>query len=462
MNVLPTALTLFFIYAPAIASNDPSREIPAAPQFLSGRQSAATATVHPPERWSTNKNVAWKTDLPGLGWSSPIVWGNRVFVTSCINSGKTTAPRKGLYLEDLDARKYPRPTSQHIWKVYCLDLASGSLLWQQIAHRGVPAKPHHIKNTLASETPATDGERVYALFGNVGLFCYDFDGKLLWTRPIEPKDTQYGWGTSMSPIVHGERVYFVNDNQEKSTLLALDKRTGQVIWEVARDEKTNYSTPFVWENDLRTELVVSGINWITSYDLAGEELWKIKGKSILAIPTPFERFGLLYVTSGHVAFGENRFYAIRPGASGDISPDDKAPLSKFIAWYKKAGPYHPTPLIVGDDLYILFDRSFLSCWKAKTGEMVYDRKRLPNGRGFTSSPWSYGGKIFCVNEDGVTFAVKTGPAFQVLHTNTLSDDDMCMATPVVIGDKLLIRSSVRLYCIQAQTDRSAANAATGR
>ena len=170
MNVLQTALTLFFSFAPAIASDDPSREILAAPQFLSGRQSAA-ATVHPPERWSVGKNVAWKTDLPGLGWSSPIVWGNRVFVTSCINSGKTTAPRKGLYLEDLDARKYPRTTSEHVWKVYCLDLASGSLLWQQVAHRGVPAKPHHIKNTLASETPATDGERVYALFGNVGLFC---------------------------------------------------------------------------------------------------------------------------------------------------------------------------------------------------------------------------------------------------------------------------------------------------
>jgi outer membrane protein assembly factor BamB len=450
MSVLQTVGALFFGVVSVLPTADSSRESLVVPQFLSVRQSAATATVHPPERWSERENVAWKTELPGLGWSSPIVWGNRVFLTTCVNTGKTTAPRKGLYLEDLDANKYPRMTSEHLWKVYCLDLLSGSVLWQQLAHKGVPAKPHHIKNTLASETPATDGERVYALFGNVGLFCYDLDGKPLWNYRIEPRETQYGWGTGMSPIVHGDRVYFVNDNDEKSSLFALDKRSGKVIWETPRDEKTNYSTPFVWENELRTELVISGKNWIMSYDLAGKELWRIKGQSILAIPTPFERFGLLYVTSGHVAFGENRFYAIRPGASGNISPDGSAPLSKFIAWYKKAGPYHPTPLIVGDDLYILFDRGFLSCWKAKTGEMAYERKRVPNGRGFTSSPWSYAGKIFCINEDGVTFAVKPGPDFQVLYTNKLSDDDMCMATPAIVGDKLLIRSAARLYCIQAR------------
>ena len=423
-----------------------------APQFLSGRQAASGAKVHPPERWSATENVAWKADLPGLGWSSPIVWGNRVFVTTCVNTGKSAAPRKGLYLEDLDARKYPRANNDHLWKVYCLDLATGSVVWERLAHKGVPAKPHHIKNTLASETPATDGERVYALFGNLGLFCYDFDGKLLWTYRIEPHETQYGWGTSMSPIVYGDRVYLVNDNQEESCLLALDKTNGKVIWRIPRDEKTNYSTPFVWENSLRTELIISGINWVTSYDLAGKELWRLKGQSILAIPTPFERFGLLYVTSGHVAFGENRFYAIHPGASGNISPDEKAPLSKHIAWYKKAGPYHPTPLIVGDDLYTLFDRGFISCYKAKMGEVVYDKKRIPNGRGFTSSPWSYAGKIFCVNEDGVTFAIQPGPDFKVLYSNSLAEDDMCMATPIMVGDKLLIRSSQRLYCIQTRKD----------
>jgi len=418
------------------------------PRFLTGRQVATPEKVHPPEHWSATENVAWKTDLPGLGWSSPIVWGNRVYLTTCVNTGKTRAPRKGLYLEDVNANGYPPDKSEHVWKVYCVDLANGSILWEQSAHKALPAKPHHIKNTLASETPTTDGERLYVLFGNLGLFCYDLDGKLLWTHPIQPRETRYGWGTSMSPILYGERVYFADDNEEQSSLIALDKRTGRPIWKVARDEKTNYSTPFIWENAKRTELVVSGIGWVTSYDLDGRELWKIKGKSILAIPTPFDHAGLLYVTSGHVIWGENRIYAIRPGASGDISPREGKPIGRDLAWYKKVGPYHPTPLILGDNLYMLFDRGFMACFNAATGKPIYDKKRVPNGRAFTSSPWSYADKIFCVNEDGITFAIQPGREFKLLYTNALADDDMCMATPVIVGDKLLIRTAKRVYCIQ--------------
>ena len=408
------------------------------PQFLASR--GPQGERHPPERWSATENVAWKTDLPGLGWSSPIVWGKRVFLTTCANTGKDREPRKGLYLEDVDANKYPPEKSEHLWKVYCLDLASGSILWEQVANRGIPAKPHHIKNTLASETPATDGERLYVLFGNVGLHCYDLDGKLLWQYAIPPRETRYGWGTAMSPIVHGERVYVVDDNEEQSTLSALDKRTGKVIWQTPRDEKTNYSTPFVWQNPLRTELVISGINWATSYDLDGKELWKIKGKSILAIPTPFERFGLLYVTSGHVVWGENQIFAVRPGGAGDISPTAEEAPTEHLAWWRKAGPYHPTPLVVGDNLYMLLDRGFMACFDAKTGKTVYDKKRIPNGRAFTSSPWSYAGKIFCLNEDGVTFAIQPVRSLRFCIRAALADDDMCMATPVIVDDSLLLRS----------------------
>ena len=178
-------------------------------------------------------------------------------------------------------------------------------------HAGIPAKPHHIKNTLASETPTTDGERIYAYFGNQGLYCFDMDGKPLWSREMPAAETQYGWGTSISPVVYQDRVYLVNDNNEQSYMLALDKRTGEVIYRVERDEKTNYATPFVWENELRTELVVSGIGYARSYDLDGKLLWQLKGKSILAIPTPFAKFGLLYLTAGHVVWGGNPMYAIR-------------------------------------------------------------------------------------------------------------------------------------------------------
>lgn len=280
-----------------------------------------------------------------MGWSSPIVWGKRLFLTTCVSSGNSSPPPKGA--TNYSMLGTPPDKSEHAWKVYCIDLANGSVVWEQVAHKGVPAKPRNINNTLASETPTTDGERLYVLFGNLGLYCYDLGGKLLWTHRIEPRETRYGWGTAVSPVVFGERVYFADDNEEKSSLIALDKRTGKPVWNVSRNEKTNYTTPFVWENKSRTELIVSGNDRVASYDLDGKELWRIKGKSLLAISTPFAQAGLLYATSGDFAFGSNRLYAIRPGGSGDISLPFGQSSSPFIAWYKKVEPCRATPLIVG-------------------------------------------------------------------------------------------------------------------
>lgn len=429
-----------------------------APRFLCSREPAAGSSERPPAHWSSSENVRWKTDLPGLGWSSPVVWNGKLFLTTAISTADARPPRKGLYLEDLDANKYPQDTQEYIWRVICLDLNSGEVVWQHDAHRGVPPKPHHIKNTLASETPTTDGERLYAYFGNLGLFCYDLAGKLLWQKLIPATETQLGWGTSISPVVYQGRVYLMNDNEESSYLACLDGATGEELWRIPREEKTNYSTPFIWETPERTELVTSGIAEARSYDLSGKLLWHLKGRSILAIPTPFERFGNLYLTSGHVMWGENPMYCIRPGASGDLSPDPegKAPLPEGLVWFQaKAGPYHPTPLIVGEQIYVLYDRGLLASWNARTGEEVYSRKRIPDGRGFTSSPWTDGENLYCVNEDGVTFAIRTGPEFEVLYTNPLAEDDMCMASPVVLGSKLLLRSSARVYCLE-DTDRTQA------
>ncbi|MEX2114718.1 MAG: PQQ-binding-like beta-propeller repeat protein [Pirellulales bacterium] len=420
----------------------------AVPKFLDSRLPAANSKALPPDHWSATENVMWKTDVPGLGWASPIVWGDRVILTTCINTGETPEPRKGLYLEDVDANKYPKPKDKHQWKVYCLDLNTGSVLWDRVAHEGIPAKPHHIKNTLASETPTTDGERIYAYFGNVGVFCYDLNGELLWSKLMPAAETQYGWGTASSPILHEDRLYIVNDNEEKSYLLALDKKTGEELFRIEREEKTNYATPYIWKNALRTELITSGIGYTRSYDLDGKLLWQIKGKSILAVPTPFEKYGNLYLAAGHIVWGKNPVYVVKPGASGDISLTDKETANEFIIWSSdKIGPYHPTPLIVNDVYYFLYDRGFMASFDPKTGEEIGSRKRIPNGRAFTSSPWSYGGKLFFLNEDGVTFVVKAGPEMEILHTNTLADDDMCMATPVIVGDKLLIRAANRLYCI---------------
>lgn len=426
-------------------------ESPAIVRFLdgSGRQLPASAEKTPPITWSATENVAWKRDLTGLAWSSPIVWQGKIFVTTCESTGDVREPQKGLYLNDLDARKYPVDASVHRWGVTCLDLETGSVVWEKRLHEGPPAKPHHIKNTLASETPCTDGERLYVCFGNVGLYALSLDGDLLWSHPIEPKETRMGWGTSQSPIVDDGKLYLCQDNEESSHLLCFEAKTGKVLWDIPREaEKTNYSTPFIWTSPVRKELVVSGIEWCQSYDLDGKPLWKIKGKSILAIPTPFAVGDLLYITSGHVAWGENPIYCVRPGAEGDLSPPEKGPLPAGLAWHQATGgPYHPTPIIVDGILYILLDRGFLSAYRAETGEPIYVRKRIPNGRAFTSSPWSYAGKLFAINEDGITFVIKLGEEFGIEGINDLEEDDMCMATPVIVGDRLLIRTSARIYCI---------------
>ncbi|MBY0586081.1 PQQ-binding-like beta-propeller repeat protein [bacterium] len=423
-------------------------------QFLEGRRPASEAAPTPPMEWSSSTNIEWTQDLPGRAWSSPLVMDGKVYLTDCVSEGKELDAKKGLYLDDLDARKYPLDTATRQWRVISLDLATGKKLWDTLLYQGPATQPHHIKNTLASETPCSDGKHLFVCFGNVGLYCLDMNGEKVWSHTLDSKPTRYGWGTSQSPIIHKGVVYLAVDNEEKSHLMAFEAGTGKVLWDVPRDEKTNYSTPFLWENEKRTELVVSGISWCQSYSLEGAPLWKIKGKSILAIPTPFAWEGNLYVTSGHVAWGENPIYCIKPGHDGDLSPVEGSALPAGLLWHHPTGgPYHPTPIIVDGIFYVLLDRGFLSAYDARTGTPIYIKKRIPNGRAFTSSPWTYRGELFAVNEDGLTFRLALGKEFKVLGTNELAEDDMCMATPVVAGDRLLIRSSERVYSIRTPTSK---------
>jgi len=399
-----------------------------------------------PDRWSASENIAWKTDVPGRGWSSPIVWGNRVFLTTAVNTGELEPPKKGLYFGG--NRPEPR-TVQEEYKLICLDLVSGKTRWERTVHRGQPGSPIHLKNSYASETPVTDGERVYAYFGNQGLYCFDLEGHAVWSRRFEPRATRNGWGTAASPVLYSDRLYILNDNDEESYLLCLDKRTGSEVWRVVRDEGSNWSTPFIWQNDLRTEIVTSGTDKVRSYDLEGKLLWWFTGMSTIAIATPYTDQGLLYVSSGYVNDDRRPLYAIRPGASGDISLQSGQTRNQFIAWCQpKAAPYNPTTLVYDGRLYVLYDRAMLACFRALTGEVVFERQRLPQGLHFTASPWAYDGKGFCLDEDGVTFVLRAGDKFELLHTNRLADDDMCMATPAVVGDRLLIRTSARLYCVR--------------
>jgi len=397
-----------------------------------------------PDTWSATEHVVWKTEIPGRAWSSPIVWGERIYLTSAVSEGEAEMPKKGLYL---GGNRDKASDKTHRWMVYCIDLGSGKILWEQVAHQAVPRHPLHIKNTYASETPVTDGQRVYAYFGNVGLFCYDVNGEPLWSKQLPSVKTSNNWGTAASPVLYEDKLFIQNDNDEQSFLVALDKKTGEQICRVERDEKSNWATPYVWTNELRRELVTSGKGKVRSYDLDGRLLWELGGMSSIVIPTPLAKHGLLYVTSGYVGDKKRPLFAIRPGAEGDISLKDDQSSSQYIAWcQKQGGPYNPSPIVYGDYLYVLYDRGFLSCYDAKTGQEIYSRQQIAAGAtAFTASPWANNGKLFCLSEDGDTFVIQAGPEFKVLGRNPLNE--MCMATPAAVRGGLIIRTLTTLYRI---------------
>ncbi len=434
-------MCLLCVTAPTLAASSSTNW----PQFRGPGASGVADNPNLPDHWGTNENVAWKIEVPGRGWSSPIVWGGSVFVTTVVSDGEVEPAKKGLYF---GGERKEIPKAEHRWLVLCFDLKSGRELWRQEAHHGTPANPHHVKNTYASETPVTDGERVCAYFGNVGLFCYDMQGRKLWSTNWPPVKVRSGWGAAASPVLHDGRVFLVNDNDEQSFAVALDAKTGRQLWRVERDEKSNWATPHIWRNEQRTELITSGTKRVRSYDLDGKLLWEFGGMSSIVIPTPSSTSGLLFVCSGYVGDKNRSVFAVKPGASGDITLKPSETNNAFIAWYQPvAAPYNPSPLLYGDYFYVLFDFGFLSCHDARTGRPVYSKQRIrTDTTSFTASPWAANGKIFALSEDGDTFVFQAGAEYKLLHKNSL--DEMCMASPAIAGDHLLIRTLTKLYCFR--------------
>ena len=414
-----------------------------------------------PEHWSETENVVWKVDIPGLAWSSPVVAGDLVFVTSAISAGNEPDPIKGLYDPGMENGS-EASENEHRWVLYAFDFHTGAVRWQRELYAATPPGKRHLKNSFASETPVTDGRRVYVYFGAIGqVAAFNMSGETVWTRELEVYNTMLEMGTGASPILHDEHLYIVNDNTTHSFVAAFDKGSGEEVWRVDRNERgQNWSTPFVWEHDLRTELVTAGTQGVRSYALDGELLWELHGMSGLTIPTPFTAHGLVYISSGYPGGGLRPVYAVRPGASGDISifTEDQmrrgitsgfpGPLtsSDDIAWsYPLLGTYNTTAIVYGDIYYTLLDRGFLVAHDARTGEEIYGRQRLEIGNGFTASPWAYNGKIFLLSEDGETYVVEAGREFNILHKNPLNE--MTLSTPAVARGSLFIRTQSKLYRI---------------
>lgn len=418
------------------------------PQFRGPGSKGVADIADPPTTWSATKNVAWAVDVPGLGWSSPVVWGNRIFLTAAIKEGGDEKAQMGLYLGKT------RGGAVHHWMVYCFNLETGKRLWEKEIHHAQP-QSIHLKNSYATETPTTDGQRVYAYLGRAGkLVCVDFEGNLLWSNALGPFPMRYDWGSGASPVAHNGRVYLACDNEEQSFLLAVDGATGHEIWRTPREKESNWSTPFVWENEKRTEIVVPASKGVISYDLSGKQLWTLHGMSSITIATPYSANGLLYISSGYVGDKLRPIYAIRPGASGDISLKPEEDHNAFIAWCNRTtAPYNASTLVYDKYLYVLHDRGFLACYDAQTGKEAYPRHRLEIGGqgGFTASPFACGGKIYCLSEAGLTTVIEAGPTFKILATNPL--EDVCMATPAIVKDGFVIRTAGKLYRIKEVANR---------
>ncbi len=413
------------------------------------------ATDHPslPDQWGPAQNIVWKIDVPGRSWSSPVVWGDHVFVTTAINTLETesllpvtsyVSRSNGGTMTFMDVSK---PSAPHRWVLYDVDLKTGRIRWERVAHTGVPPKSRHLKNSYAAETPVTDGERVYMYFGDVGLFVYDMDGKPLWSRSMDALEMQTGFGHAASPVVDDSRVYIVNDNEEQSFIAAYDKRTGAQVWRVDRKEASSWTTPLVWKNELRTEIVTAATGGVRSYDVNGGLLWQLTGMSTFAVPSPLASGGLLYVMSGYTSSPLRPAYAIRAGATGDISLKPDQTSNEYIVWADRTlGTFHPSPLVYRGCYYILHDRGFLTCNDPETGKPIYPRQRISSDTAtFTASPWAYNGKVFALSEDGDTFVFQSGPEFKVLGKNSLNE--MVLATPAVAGGSLIIRTASKLYRI---------------
>lgn len=452
------------------------------PQFRGPNLNPVGSSKLLPDRWSKTENIEWSREIPGRGWSSPIVTGSKVYVTAVTTEGKSKPPqigteysneyvaelmKQGLKMQEVLAKvnerdiEMPHEVMLHYW-LYCLDLKTGAVDWKKEFYGGRPPGGRHRKNSFASETPVTDGRSIFVYVANLGIWAFDLKGKQLWTEKLEANPIYLEFGTGGSPALTGNQLVILSDNEKQQYIASFDKQSGKRLWRTDRDltapkgsggpnAKSGWTTPFVWKNAQRTEIVTVGPGFLVSYDLAGKELWRMSGMSPAPIPSPFAHDGWLYIDAGR----GRPVYAVKPGASGDISlkqPTDRS--NDFVVWSEaRGGTYLPTPVAYDGGLYVLNEVGILTRFDLKTGQQSY-KTRLEGGAGaFTSSPWAYNGKIFCLSEEGKTFVVAAGEKFELLHIN--DQDEMAQATPAIAGDRLLLRTETKLYSIRQSAGRTA-------
>jgi len=466
---LPFVTLVLLTAGPLLAAPPPDSW----PGFRGLRMDGLATDAVLPTSWSRTDRVAWVSEVPGRGWSSPIVWGDTVFVSSAISSKPFKQPSPGIYgndyvaelqaqglsMDEIMRRVQARDneTSEESGEVrymlYAFDAATGSLKWEREAHKAPPFKGRHRKNTFASETPVTDGERVYAYFGqNVGLFAFELDGTPVWSRTWPPQPIYLDFGTASSPLLHDGRIYLVQDSQEQSFFTAVDARTGAELWRREREPrpsimKSSWATPYAWTNHVRTEIVTIGQGMVISYDLDGQELWRLRGVGHSS-PSPLAIGGLLYLGTGAQNGDARRpFFAIRPGASGDITLSADDTSNAFVAWmHPRASGYTPSPAIHDGRVYLVHDTGIMTVLRAETGEEIYKARLGGVGHTFSASPIVAGGRIYFPDEEGVTIVIEAGDTYKEVAQNDLGE--LTLASPAVVGNALFIRTEKKLYKIE--------------
>ncbi|HUE88803.1 MAG TPA: PQQ-binding-like beta-propeller repeat protein [Vicinamibacterales bacterium] len=402
-----------------------------------------------PDTWDprTGENILWQTRIPGLGHSSPVVWGHRVFVTSAVSSRGRATFKPGLY-GDGDASDDRSP---HRFVLAAIDKRTGRIEWERVAFEGPPVDTRHIKSTYASATPATDGRTVVVSFGSQGLYAYDVNGTFRWKVDLGHVKVgaydipSYEWGPASSPILFEDLVILQVDTHLDSFLLALDASTGAVRWKTDRDELPSWGTPTVAQTAAGPELVTNGSKYVRGYDpRTGKELWRLGGSSKITAPTPIFSDGLFVVASGRAP--ERPIFVVKPGARGDLTLEDDNASNDSVVWSRTGrGSYMPTPLGYRGILYVLANNGVFDAYDLKTGTEIY-RQRLPSvGSGYSASPVAADGRIYLSSEDGEMLVVSAGREFRHLATNAMGE--LLMATPALSDGVMFVRAADHLFAV---------------
>ncbi len=424
------------------------------PQYRGPGASGLDASTPLPTTWNVESgaNIRWQTPVPGLAHSSPIVWANRIYVATAVQATKEEL-KVGIY-GNIDSVKENEPVQ---WRLLALDQATGKILWNILGHEAVPRVKRHTKATHCNSTPATDGQRIVAIFGSEGLFCFDTAGQLMWKKDLGPMDSGFfqvptaQWGFASSPIIHDGKVVVLCDVQKNSFLAVFNLADGRELWRTPRSDVPTWSTPAIVAAAGHTQIAVNGWHHTGGYDFTtGKELWKLDGGGDIPVPTPIIAHGLIYFTSAHGRLRPLR--AIRPDASGDLTPAESGapnPASSAIVWnHDKKGNYMQTPLVVGDLLYACNDLGLLTCLDAKTGEVRYSERLTKSSEGYTSSSVSDGRHVYFASELGNVVVVPATGTFSIVAINKLGET--CLSTPALSGGALFFRTREKLVAVGAR------------